>query len=128
MKVINTSGKRKHAIARVTLKKGEGNIKVNNVLLDDYFPTMYATRVKEPLLLAGKVDVNFFVNVIGGGVNGQADASRLAIARGLVKHNPALENVFLKYDRNLIVADVRRNEPSKPNISKPRAKRQKSYR
>ena len=128
MKIINTSGKRKHAIARVTLKKGDGEIKVNNVLVDDFFPVMYATRVKEPLLLSGVNDVNLFVNVMGGGVNGQADASRLAIARALVKHKPELESVFLKYDRNLIVADVRRNEPSKPNISKPRAKRQKSYR
>ncbi len=128
MKPIHTSGKRKRAIARATVKKGIGSVKINNVFVDDYFPSMYAVRVKEPLILSGVKDVDIFVNVRGGGVNGQADASRLAIARALVEHDKKLEDVFLKYDRNLLVADVRRNEPHKPNRSKPRAKRQKSYR
>ena len=128
MKVVHTSGKRKRAIARVTMKKGNGTIKINNSFVEDYFPSMYAQRVKEPLILSGVTDVDISVNVIGGGVNGQADASRLAIARALVQHDKKLEDVFLKYDRNLLVADVRRNEPHKPNRSKPRAKRQKSYR
>jgi len=130
MKVIHTSGKRKRAVARVTMKKGSGNVKINNALLDDYFPKMYSMRVREPLFLSGKVSEGFdiYVNVNGGGINGQADASRLAIARALADHDKKLEEIFLKYDRNLLVADVRRNESSKPNRSKPRAKRQKSYR
>jgi small subunit ribosomal protein S9 len=130
MKVIHTSGKRKRAVARATIKPGTGVLKVNNHLVTDYFASLYAGRVNEPLLLAGDASKKFdiSVNVNGGGVNGQADASRLAIARALVIHDKALEEVFLKYDRNLLVADVRRNEPHKPNRSKPRAKRQKSYR
>jgi len=84
----------------------------------------------EPLVLAGEVakKVNIDVKVNGGGVNGQADACRLAIARALVEFDASLENTFDEYDRLLLVADVRQNEESKPNDSKPRAKRQKSYR
>jgi len=130
MKQILTSGKRKRAIARATFKKGTGNVKINNMFIEDYFADMYAMKVKEPLMLAGDKSKEFdiFVKVQGGGMNGQADAVRLAIARGLSENDKALEEVFIKYDRNLIVADVRRNEPHKPGRSKPRAKRQKSYR
>ena len=131
-KVIHTSGKRKKAIARATLKEGTGKIRINKVLLDNFRPEMQRMRLKEPLLLAedlvGKVDID--VEVIGGGISGQSDATRLAIARALVEYSKGekIKNTFLKYDRLLLVADVRQNEPSKPNDSKPRAARQKSYR
>jgi len=75
------------------------------------------------------VDIN--VNVFGGGIASQAEASRLAIARALVEYTKSerLKEKFLKYDRHLLVADVRRKETRKPNShSKARAKRQKSYR
>ncbi len=71
------------------------------------------------------------INVAGGGISSQADASRLAIAKGLVEFSKSekLREEFLNYDRNLLVADVRRKEPAKPNRhGQARAKVQKSYR
>ncbi len=131
-KVIHTSGRRKKSIARATLTEGSGKVKINKILLENYEPKMLMMRLKEPLILAGdivnKVDID--INVYGGGIAGQADAARLAIARSLVEYSKGdkLKNTFQKYDRHLLVADVRMNEASKPNDSKPRAKRQKSYR
>ena len=92
-----------------------------------------ARKIQEPLILAGDdivKKVNIDVNVNGGGWLGQCEASRLAIAKGLVQFTGSkkLEKTFLDYDRNLLVADVRFKEPYKPNDSKARAKRQKSYR
>ena len=130
-KPIHTSGKRKSAVARATLKKGSGKVRINNFDINTYEPEMYQLRIKEPLLLAEddakKIDID--VNVFGGGFSSQAEASRLAIARALAQYNPQLEKVFDDYDRHLLIADVRRKEPRKPNRhGKARAKRQKSYR
>lgn len=131
MKVANTSGKRKRAIAAATIKKGSGRVTINNTLLENYSPKMARMRIMEPLLLSGmkdKIDVS--VKIKGGGVLGQADAARLAIARAIVdfSEDENVEKAFLEYDRQLLVADVRRKETRKPNDSKARAKRQKSYR
>lgn len=130
MKVIHTSGKRKRAVARATLKLGKGKIKVNKVLLDNFTPKLARLKLREPLLLAGDIanNVDININVFGGGIMGQAEASRLAIARALVKYDKKLEETFLKYDRHLLVADVRYKETYKPGDSKARKKRQKSYR
>jgi len=129
-KAIHTQGKRKSAVARATIKAGQGNIRINGQYLKNYGSDILRLRISEPFVLAGdvikKVDVS--VNVFGGGVNGQADAIRLAVARGLVQHDKKLKKVFDDYDRLLLVADVRRKEVCKPNDSKARAKRQKSYR
>lgn len=130
-KVIVTQGKRKRAIARATLTSGEGIIKINNIDLDNYEPRLYRLRLREPLLLAGEIakQVNIKVNVKGGGINSQTDASRLAIGKALAEYSPRLKKVFLDYDRQLLVADVRRKECAKPNRhGQARAKRQKSYR
>jgi small subunit ribosomal protein S9 len=132
VKSIQTSGKRKQAIARASIKAGKGVVRINSLLLDIYQPKMARMRIQEPLVLAGekakKVDIS--VKVQGGGAQAQADAIRLAIARALVDFtgDKALKTTFQEYDRQLLIADVRRNEPSKPNVSKPRKKRQKSYR
>jgi small subunit ribosomal protein S9 len=130
MKTIHFSGKRKRAVARATMKEGTGIVRINNEVLDIYQPQMCKLRIQEPLLLAGdiskKVDIN--IKISGGGQVSQADAIRLSIGRCLVKLNPSLKKLFLDYDRNLLVADTRRKEPYKPNDSKARAKRQKSYR
>ena len=129
-KVIHAQGKRKRAIARATLIPGKGIVEVNGLLLDNYTPKMLRLRISEPLLLAEDLakSLNITVRAIGGGANGQADAARLAIARGLVEYDPKLKKVFTDYDRLLLVADVRHKEMRKPNDSKARAKRQKSYR
>ena len=86
----------------------------------------------EPMALAGekasKVDVS--VNVSGGGFMGQAEASRTAIAKGLVDFlkDEELEKLFKDYDRSLLISDPRRKLPKKPLGRGARKKRQKSYR
>ncbi len=129
-KIIHVSGKRKTAIARVTLKQGNGVVKINNRLISTVKPEALRMRIEEPLILAGDITgINISVNVLGGGSTSQAEAARLAIARALAKHSKKLEKVFAGYDRHLLVADVRRKETSKPNRhGKARAKKQKSYR
>ena len=129
-KIIHTSGKRKRSVARATLRQGTGLIKINKKPIGIFEPKMARLKLREPLILAGNIsnEVNVSINVRGGGIMSQTEAARLALARALVKYNKKLEKVFLDYDRHLLIADVRRKEQCKPNISKARAKRQKSYR
>lgn len=129
-KIIHTQGKRKRSVARATLRAGKGKIKINGQYLDNFGTYINRIRVSEPLVLAGDVakKIDLDVTVIGGGSSGQSDACRLAIARALVEHDKKLKKVFEDYDRLLLVADVRRKEVCKPNDSKARAKRTKSYR
>ena len=133
MKNIHASGKRKTAIARATLKQGNGLVRINSIPIDFIEPKMSRLKLREPFILAGdvanKVDID--IDVTGGGITSQAEASRLAIAKALFNFTKSdkLKEVFLNYDRNLLVADVRRKEPAKPNRhGQARAKVQKSYR
>lgn len=130
MKPVLKSGKRKRAIAKAVLKPGTGLIKINRIHLENYQPEMSRLKIKEALTLAGdaanKVDIT--VKVKGGGFQSQTEAARLAIGKCLAETNKALKATFLKFDRHLLVADSRRKETRKPNDSKARAKRQKSYR
>lgn len=131
MKAIHTSGKRKTAVARATLTDGNGKVKINNKSLNIYEPRLAKLKIQEALILAGDIaaKVDVCVNVHGGGAIAQSEAARLAIAKALAQHSKKLEKVFQEYDRNLLVADVRRRESSKPNChGKARAKKQKSYR
>ena len=133
MKTIHVSGSRKRAVARATLHEGSGRIRVNKVAVENYRPDMYRLRLREPLMLAGDLakQVDIDVNVYGGGIMGQTEAARLAIARALVqfsKDGETLKQKYLQYDRNLLIADSRFKETRKPNDSKARAARQKSYR
>ena len=129
-KHIQTHGTRKRAVARAVLTQGTGIITINNQLLHSFSGPTNRLRISEPLVLAGDFakSINVDIHVRGGGANGQADATRLAIARALVKYDPKLKSQFYEYDRLLLVADVRRKEVRKPNDSKARAARQKSYR
>lgn len=132
-KTIHTSGKRKRAIARATLKNGRGRIRINNQLLETIQPKSLRLKIEEPLILAGELSekVDISVRVMGGGLSSQTEAARLAIARALIEHSKSaeLEECLESYDRQLLVADVRRKEPAKPNShGQARAKRQKSYR
>lgn len=132
MKVVVASGKRKSAVARATVKKGRGVIRVNNMPIDIYEPHLARVMIMEPLTLAGdrstKVDID--VNVQGGGVMGQAGASRTAIAKGLVQflEDDELQTLYSKYDRSLLVSDPRRKLPKNPQGRGARKKHQKSYR
>ena len=132
VKVIHTSGKRKTAIARATFRSGKGRVRVNNKPVEFYQPELARLKIQEPLELAGKhsnrVDIN--ISVKGGGVMGQAEASRTAIARRIVEWSgdEELQKLFQSYDRALLVNDTRRKEPKHPMGRGARKKRQKSYR
>ncbi|HMA83037.1 MAG TPA: 30S ribosomal protein S9 [Candidatus Thermoplasmatota archaeon] len=131
-KVINTSGKRKTAVARATVQKGKGMIRVNKIPLELHEPEIARWKIFEPVTLASDVinKVNIKVSVNGGGFMSQANAVRTAIARGLVEFtdDPDLKQTFLEYDRSLLVNDPRRREAKKPLGRGARKKRQKSYR
>jgi small subunit ribosomal protein S9 len=130
--VIHTSGFRKTAIARATLKPGSGKFSINNVSLTKWGNEVNRLKILEPLLLSEGVDktVDIAVNVEGGGPTSQADAIRLSVAKALNEFTKdKLRETYLSFDRNLIVADVRHRESRKPNCcGKARSKRQKSYR
>jgi len=132
MKVVLASGKRKTAIARATVTKGSGVIRVNSRPVEIHEPELARLKILEPLKLAGKKAeaVDIAVRVGGGGVMGQADAARTAIARGLVAYlnDQDLESLYRDYDRTLIVPDTRRKLPKNPLGRGARKQRQKSYR
>lgn len=130
---IITSGKRKAAVARAVITDGKGNIKINK---KSYTTLGIFDRLKieEPLRITEKITgkINFDVSIVvrGGGEKSQVEASRLALARAIVEYTKSseVENAFWDYDKNLLVADVRRKEAYKPGDSKARSKRQTSYR
>ncbi len=130
--VVNTSGKRKTAIARAVVKAGTGRVTVNKVPLDVYSPELARLKIEEPLGLVPEraQGVDIAVTVQGGGVMGQAAAARTAIARGLVDFykDEELEAIFRQYDRSLLINDDRRKLPKNPMGPGARAKKQKSYR
>ena len=132
MKVITKSGKRKTAIARATLREGTGIVRINKVALGVFQPELARLKIMEPLLICGDgcKDVDIDVEVQGGGVVGQAEACRTAIARGLVEwtQDIGLKDAYISHDRTLLVNDTRMKEPKKPGGRGARAKRQKSYR
>jgi len=101
-------------------------------LLESFDNEIMKMRIMEPLIIADDLSKGININVVvyGGGWQGQTEASRLVIAKGLVEWNKDnnLKKNFLDYDRHLLIADVRRKEVRKPGDSKARAKRQKSYR
>ena len=109
MEIINTIGRRKSSVARIYLQPGKGNISVNNKDMSDYFPVdIMQIIVKQPLQTVdvdGKFDIK--VNVDGGGVKGQAEAVRLAIARALCEvdgefRSPLKKEGFLTRDSRMV--------------------------
>jgi len=133
MNKIIASGKRKTSIAKATISAGTGIVKINN---KDYKTLQIFDRLKieEPLRIAesilGKTNFDVLISVKGGGEKSQTEAARLALARAIVKFSGSekLEEAFENYDKNLLIADVRRKEAYKPGDSKARSKRQTSYR
>ncbi|WP_174589966.1 30S ribosomal protein S9 [Methanocella conradii] len=133
VKVITTSGKRKTAIARATVRKGTGIVRINKVPLALVQPEIIRLKISEPLILAGseiasQLDID--VDIRGGGIMGQAEAARCAIARGIVNwtNDMALRDAYLSHDRTLLVNDIRAKEPKHYGGTGARAKFQKSYR
>ena len=130
---LTISGKRKTAIAKATIKAGKGVVTINKILytsLSDF----HRLSIREPIDITNEVigdfkfDIN--VNVKGGGKESQIEASRLAIGKALVAFTKStdLKKAMSDYDKNMLVADVRRKEPNKPGDSKARARRQSSKR
>jgi small subunit ribosomal protein S9 len=132
-KVLLTSGKRKTAIARATVRAGKGRIRVNNVPIEVLEPKIARDKIFEPLVQAGEnvwKDLDIDVKISGGGFMGQAEAARTALARALVRwtRSAHLQTVFTEYDRTLLAGDPRRREAKKFGGPGARAKDQKSYR
>ncbi|MFX1314225.1 MAG: 30S ribosomal protein S9 [Promethearchaeota archaeon] len=134
MKVIQSSGKRKTAIARAVLRHpAKGQIKINNLPLDLYDPEIGRLRIQEVLEIANhpkleKCDIN--IKVKGGGIMSQTDAVRIAIAKVINKFlgTKTIERIFREYDDSLLSGDSRRTEPKKFGGTKARKRRQKSFR
>lgn len=135
-KSVNQAGKRKRAVARTTVRKGEGKVNVNGVPLDLVDPQVLREKVRVPISIAesfmdlGKISIS--TKSHGGGVVGQADAIASSIARALVDYSEddKLLEAYVTYDRTLIAGDHRQKETRKPSQSSKgaRHKRQKSYR
>jgi small subunit ribosomal protein S9 len=132
-KVLLTSGKRKTAIARATVREGQGRIRINKVPLEILEPEIARKKVMEPLLqLDEKIwkQLDIDIKVSGGGFMGQAEAARTSIARALMKWTKSrhVKTVLTEYDRTMIAGDPRRKEPKKFGGPSARARKQKSYR
>jgi small subunit ribosomal protein S9 len=128
MAVIHKIGRRKTAVARIYLSEGSGNITVNKRDLKDYFTTATLQyKVKQALSLTGNED-NFDVkvNVYGGGVTGQAEAVRMAIARAICEVDA--ENRSIVKPEGLLTRDPRMVERKKFGQKKARKRFQFSKR
>jgi len=132
-RIVIASGKRKTSIARAVIKPGRGRVWINGIPLEIWPIEMAKWKMMEPLLLAGKKvwnTVDIKVNVKGGGFMSQADAVRMAIARGLIAYtgDKRLKEILEEYDRHMISGDPRQTEPEKPMRRSARRRWQKSYR
>ena len=128
MEVINAIGRRKSSVARVYVSEGTGKITINKKDLEVYFPSAILQYVvKQPLNLlevAEKYDIK--VNLDGGGINGQAEALRLAISRALCEINPEYRPTLKA--KGLMRRDPRMVERKKPGQPGARKKFQFSKR
>lgn len=136
-KPITSKGKRKRAVARVSLLPGgSGKLTINGVDIALIKPKEIRELILEPIMavdaagdIAKSSDIS--INTYGGGVSGQAQAARTAIAKVVVKASSspdALRSFYMEYDRHLLVDDTREVEPKKALGTKARARFQKSYR
>ncbi|MEN9973197.1 MAG: hypothetical protein RIS20_1544 [Bacteroidota bacterium] len=128
MEIINALGRRKTAVARVYMSKGDGKIVVNKKEMKVMFPIdVLQAKINQPFILTdtvGQYDIK--VNVMGGGINGQAEAIRLGISRALVELS-ADYKPLLKAE-GLMTRDPRMVERKKPGQPKARKKFQFSKR
>ena len=127
------SGKRKTAIAKATIIDGTGKVWINKIPYEnlDFFKKL---EIEEPIEIAkrilGSFKYDIIVNIKSGGTSSQIHAARLTIAKAIIAFSKSaeLKAAYLKYDKNMLVADTRRKEAYKPGDSRARAKRQKSFR
>ncbi|HEX6889428.1 MAG TPA: 30S ribosomal protein S9 [Chryseolinea sp.] len=128
MQIINTIGRRKTSVARVYVKPGKGDIKINDRELKEYFLSEIHQTLAKQALAALKLETSYDVNVNveGGGITGQAEAVRLGIARALVEINP--ENKPTLRKEGFLTRDSRMVERKKPGRRKARRRFQFSKR
>ncbi len=128
MEKINTIGRRKTSVARIYMSSGKGVITVNDREFNVYFPSeILQTIIKQPLVKVeqeGNYDIR--INVVGGGLTGQAEAIRLAIARALVQVDAEFRAQFKA--EKFLTRDPRMVERKKPGRKKARRKFQFSKR
>lgn len=126
--LVQATGRRKSAVARVRLRSGNGTVVVNRRPIETYFPSATHRMVAtEPLRLtttAESYDVD--VTIDGGGVAGQAGALRLGIARGLAELDPDLRAPLKR--AGLLTRDAREKESKKYGLKKARKAPQYSKR
>ncbi|MFC1506258.1 30S ribosomal protein S9 [Thermoproteota archaeon] len=126
------SGKRKTAVAKAVLRSGAGKITFNNYPLNLVNPETARMKLMEPLIVAGEKAKNIDIKIKaqGGGVISQAEAARVAIARGLIKWTKSaqLKRALKNQDRAMLAGDPRRAESKKFGGPSARARKQKSYR
>ena len=122
------TGRRKNAVARVAIKSGSGDVKVNNKDLKTYLCRdtliIHALKPLDVADLMGKIDIRCTVN--GGGLTGQAGAIRLGIARALTEYDPELRGILKK--NGLLTRDPRMVERKKYGMVKARKRFQFSKR
>jgi len=121
-------GKRKRAVAKASFKKGSGIIRINSRPLELAMDRLSVMRIAEAVEMAGDVAKAYDVDITvkGGGCSGQAEACRVALAKGLAEvGGDVLKKAYMAYDRNMLVYDPRRIEPSKPPRSSKGARRHK---
>ena len=138
--IVQTYGRKKNAIAVSVVRRGHGTIRVNGKPLQMLEPVSMRIKAYEPVLLVGAdkfKELSLTVRVRGGGQSNQVFAVRQAIAKSLIafyqKHMDEqskrdLKEVFLQYDKYLLVSDPRRCEPKKFGGKGARSRYQKSYR
>ncbi|MCX8187546.1 MAG: 30S ribosomal protein S9 [Nitrososphaeria archaeon] len=123
-------GKRKTAIARLTIRPGSGRILINNQPLEYFGNEVVRAKILTPLYFDEKFwkSHDFDVKAEGGGVMAIADAVSFAIARSLASRSEKALSQLKEYNRILLAGDPRQAEPKKPNRRSARRFKQKSYR
>ena len=126
--LIQSTGRRKQAVARVRIRPGQGTITINKRAIDDYFPSAtHRMIVTEPLRLTSTADVyDVDVTIDGGGTSGQAGALRLGIARALVELDPEQRTALKR--AGFLTRDAREKESKKYGLKKARKAPQYSKR
>jgi small subunit ribosomal protein S9 len=126
--LVQSTGRRKEAVARVRLRNGEGVITINKRPLEEYFPSeTHRMIVTEPLRLTTTAEMyDVDVTMDGGGVSGQAGALRLGIARALIELDPELRPTLKK--AGFLTRDAREKESKKYGLKKARKAPQYSKR
>jgi small subunit ribosomal protein S9 len=126
--LVQSTGRRKEAVARVRLRPGTGVVTVNGRAVSAYFPTATQVMIATEAMRVAEVEESFDVDVTmdGGGVSGQAGALRMGLARALAEHDPEKRAALKK--AGLLTRDARKKESKKYGLKKARKRPQYSKR